>query len=149
LRFTEDDLKNVLKNPAYKVQAETTRTPEKAKTQEPEKRSKYGNVKTTEKGIRFDSKKEAARYQELMLLEQAGEIEELRLQETFVLQNAYTTTEGERIKAITYRADFTYYEGPLATCATIEDCKGKMTNEFRIKWKMMKSHFPNFIYKLT
>ena len=36
--------------------------------------SKYGNKKTIVDGIPFDSKKEAARYQELRLLDEAGEI---------------------------------------------------------------------------
>lgn len=51
-------------------------------TQTPPKRpkkSKYGAVKTEVDGIKFDSKHEALRYQELRLLEQAGEITNLRL----------------------------------------------------------------------
>lgn len=42
------------------------------------KKSKYGAVKTEVDGIMFDSKREASRYQELRLLEQAGEIANLR-----------------------------------------------------------------------
>lgn len=48
-------------------------------------RSKYGNRKTVVNGIEFDSRKEAVRYQELRLLERAGKISGLRLQEKFVL----------------------------------------------------------------
>jgi hypothetical protein len=47
------------------------------------KKSKYGAVKTEVDGIMFDSKREASRYQELRLLEQAGEITNLRLQVPF------------------------------------------------------------------
>lgn len=47
------------------------------------KKSKYGAVKTEIDGIVFDSKHEAKRYQELWLLEQAGEITNLRLQVPF------------------------------------------------------------------
>jgi hypothetical protein len=39
------------------------------------KRAKYGAEPTVVDGIRFDSKKEAARYQELKLLAKAGEIQ--------------------------------------------------------------------------
>ncbi|MDD3747626.1 MAG: DUF1064 domain-containing protein, partial [Anaerostipes sp.] len=42
--------------------------------------SKYGARKTVIDGITFDSKREAKRYQELKLLEQAGEISYLELQ---------------------------------------------------------------------
>ena len=47
--------------------------------------SKYGNRKTEVDGIVFDSKKEAERYRDLKLLERAGDIRELVLQPSFVL----------------------------------------------------------------
>jgi len=37
-------------------------------------KNKYGNRKVTVDGITFDSRKEAARWQELRFLEKAGEI---------------------------------------------------------------------------
>ena len=49
------------------------------------KRSKYGAIKTEVDGIKFDSKHEASRYKELRLLEQAGEITNLRLQVPYIL----------------------------------------------------------------
>ena len=48
-------------------------------------RNKYFNKKTMVNGIEFDSRKEARRYQELLLLQRAGEIQNLRMQEKFVL----------------------------------------------------------------
>lgn len=57
-------------------------------------------------GIRFDSKKEAGRFRELQAMLQAGLIRELRLQQDFTLQEAYTTPDGRRIRAIRYCADF-------------------------------------------
>lgn len=75
--------------------------------------SKYRNKPTervTAAGnvLRFQSQKEARRYDELILLEQAGEIRNLRMQVDFTLQEAYTDTEGKRVWAIRYKADFTY-----------------------------------------
>ena len=68
--------------------------------------SKYRNKKTTVNGIAFDSQKEAARFQELLLMQEAGEITGLRLQPEFTLQEAFTTLQGERVRAVKYRADF-------------------------------------------
>ena len=48
-------------------------------------RSKYGAKKITQNGITFDSKREAKRYGELLLLERAGAITELQRQVEFVL----------------------------------------------------------------
>ena len=41
---------------------------------------KYHNIKTVINGERFDSKKEAARWQELLLLQRAGKISRLNRQ---------------------------------------------------------------------
>lgn len=71
--------------------------------------SKYHNQKTETRGIKFDSKKEARRYAVLMEAVKEGVIYDLRLQEDFTLREAYKTPEGERMAAIRYRADFTYY----------------------------------------
>lgn len=77
--------------------------------------AKYHNEKTDSLGIRFDSKKEARRYEVLLLRLKAGEIRDLRLQRDFTLQEAYTTTEGKRVRAIRYRADFCYQERKYIT----------------------------------
>ena len=47
--------------------------------------SKYKAIKTTVDGIRFDSKKEAARYEVLKVMQKSGVIENLRMQVPFVL----------------------------------------------------------------
>lgn len=99
-------------------------------------KSKYHNEPTVVAGLRFDSKKEARRYEQLMVELSLGQIRDLRLQQDFTLQEAYTTPEGQRIRAIRYRADFVY-----TVCSTgqrvIEDTKGKRTDVYIMKRKMM------------
>lgn len=73
--------------------------------------NKYGNKKAVRNGITFDSQKEAARYDQLMLRLCAGEIRDLKLQPEFTLQEAFTTPLGERVRAIKYRADFSHMSG--------------------------------------
>lgn len=104
------------------------------------KRAKYGNEKTSMNNIKFDSKKEAARYTELMAELSAGLIEDLRLQVEYTLQGAYTTVDGERIRAIRYIADFTYRRnGELI----VEDVKSKATKTrvYEIKKKLMREKY--------
>ena len=84
-----------------------------APVQKTDKPSKYHNEKSTRsasdgKEIKFDSRREAARFDELMIRLHAGEIRNLKLQPDFTIQEGYTTTEGERIRAVVYRADFSY-----------------------------------------
>lgn len=65
------------------------------------------------------------------------EIFDLRLQVDFTLQEAYTNTNGNRISAIRYRADFTY-ELPSGKLV-IEDVKGMQTQVYKMKKKMMEA----------
>lgn len=103
-------------------------------------RSKYGNVKTGRDALRFDSKKEARRFDELVIMQQAGEIKDLRLQVEFTLQAAYTTPSGERVRAIRYLADFAYYRRSGDGWEyVVEDVKSRptRTRAYMMKKKLM------------
>jgi len=105
------------------------------------KNSKQRNIKTEINGIKFDSRKEAKRYEDLMLMLKAGEISELKLQPQFTLQEAYTTPDGIRVRKITYIADFSYIRGVEKI---VEDVKSDFTRknkDYRIKKKMMAERF--------
>ena len=95
-------------------------------------------------GIRFDSKKEAGRFRELQAMLQAGLIRELRLQQDFTLQEAYTTPDGRRIRAIRYCADFCYERKTQNGWEKIvEDVKSRATRtqKYIIKRKMMQDRY--------
>lgn len=97
-----------------------------------ENMNKYRNKKITVDGILFDSKNEAARYQELKILEKAGIIKSLRLQPEYELQPKFKIGKKTE-RSIKYIADFEYIEG-LKTI--VEDVKGFVTKDFSIKRKM-------------
>ena len=110
------------------------------------KKSKYHNKKTVIDSIKFDSKKEAKRYEELLLLEQSHQIENLELQKEFVLQEAFVNVEGEKRRAIKYVADFVYFD--LRTNKTVvEDVKSKATRTqvYMIKKKLFESRYQTVI----
>lgn len=96
---------------------------------------KYKNRKTEVNGIIFHSKKEARRYQELLLLEKAGAIQELKLQEKFVLIPSQRGKDGKVIeRECSYIADFSYKENGKYI---VEDTKGFRTKDYIIKRKLM------------
>ena len=120
--------------------------PSAAAVQDPGKVNKYRNTPTTRVTpsgavLHFDSQKEARRYDFLIERVRRGEIGDLRLQVDFTLQEAYTDAEGRRVRAIRYKADFTYRErdGGLV----VEDVKSRptRTKEYSIKKKMLKDRF--------
>lgn len=118
------------------------------------KRSKYGNRKTVVNGIEFDSRKEAVRYQELRLLERAGKISGLRLQEKFILIPSQREASTEVYKSgpqkgrrkpgkllekeCSYIADFCYTENGEIV---VEDTKGFRTEAYKIKRKLMLERY--------
>ena len=107
--------------------------------------NKYKNTKTIVDGIEFDSRKEAARYKELKLLEAAGEISNLEMQVKFVLIPTQREPDfvgvrggikkGKVIeKECSYLADFVYIRvGEVI----VEDSKGIRTKDYIIKRKLM------------
>lgn len=93
------------------------------------KRTKYGNKKTTVYGIEFDSRKEATRYCELRLLQEAGKISDLKLQVPFPV-----VINGK--PCFKYVADFTYTENGRPI---VEDVKGMKTQVYRLKKKVVEA----------
>jgi len=101
---------------------------------------KYRNQAAARGELRFDSQKEARRYDELMVMLRAGVITDLRLQPQFTLQESYITETGERIRAIRYTADFSYrFGGKLV----VEDVKSTATRtkEYLRNHKFMRSKY--------
>lgn len=100
------------------------------------RRSKYNAKRTEVDGITFHSAKESRRYQELCLLQQAGEIRDLKLQVSYplVASDAYDEVMRDTRRIGEYRADFWYHERAGDGWRTvIEDVKGYDTP--LSKWK--------------
>lgn len=104
--------------------------------------TKYNNVKTVLDGITFDSKKEAKRYQDLKLLQRAGEIEKFERQVEFILRPGFTDNEGKRIRPRAYVADFVLYlKDGTRIIEDVKGGKGTQTRLFQSKWNDMKYLF--------
>lgn len=103
-------------------------------------KSIYINKKIVVNGIKFDSKKEARRYQALLLMQRAGEISELELQPKFELVKGVKFSGDARAKpAVRYFADFAYTD-VLTGKRIVEDVKSPVTKEkpyYKMKRHMM------------
>lgn len=109
--------------------------------------NKYRNHKVYSDGMMFDSRREARRYHELLMLQKAGKIKDLQRQVPFLLipDQREADTIGKRggvhkgrviERKITYIADFCYYDSESEEMF-VEDAKGFRTAEYRLKKKMM------------
>ncbi|WP_323620078.1 DUF1064 domain-containing protein [Burkholderia anthinoferrum] len=89
---------------------------------------KYRNRKCEHEGIRFDSEKERARYFELVRMQAAGLIRELRLQVPYVLTERLQRDNGTWERASKYVADFVYVDGATGK-QVVEDVKSPITRK--------------------
>ena len=100
------------------------------------KYNKYNAKKTEFMGFKFDSKWEAERYGQLVSMEMAGVVQDLRRQVTYDIM-----VNEQRI--CKYIADFVYTliheDGKKEKI--VEDAKGVQTTDFVIKKKLMKAVF--------
>lgn len=100
----------------------------------PKKKHKYKAKKALVDGIQFDSRREARRYLQLRLLEQAGDITGLELQPEYGLH----ALGGAQIAK--YIGDFRYVD--VATGQTVlEDAKGVRTRLYRLKAKWVRLQY--------
>ena len=102
-------------------------------------RRKYGNTPKVLDGYRFDSQREAARYQELKYRQLAGEIRELQVHPVFPITVA--TCSGNTEQVGKYTADFRYREGPTGLLR-IEDVKSpatRRTTAYRLRKKLVET----------
>lgn len=101
-------------------------------------RSKYNAKKVVIDNVKFDSKAEAAYYEQLKLLKMSGEVVSFDLQPEFILQDSFVKN-GKKYHAIKYRADFLvrYKDGH----EELIDVKGMLTNEFILKRKLFEMRY--------
>ena len=121
----------------------------------PKNGNKYKNEKVEFDGIKFDSKRERDRYMVLKDAERRGVISELKCQPKFTLIPAQYHEEAKQLKtkvkmvkkcdflAITYTGDFQYVKDGKVV---VEDVKGMVTPEYKLKEKMM-AYFHHIIIR--
>lgn len=105
---------------------------------------KYRNIKAEYNGEVFDSRKEMRRAVALSILERAGQVKDVRRQVKFVLQEAFEY-RGERIREISYIADFVYYDVSEG-CWVVEDVKtpATRTETYKVKRKLFLKRYPEY-----
>lgn len=107
--------------------------------------NKYRNVKVNYFGMKFDSQKEANRYQELLMLQKSGIISELQRQVKFEI-----VPKGESERAAYYVADFVYTKADGKKI--IEDVKSQITRKlplYILKRKLVKNIYKDYIFLET
>lgn len=120
---------------------EGTKVPKKKLSKTP---NKHGAIKVEYEGKVFDSKKELARYKQLLVMQQSGYITNLRMQVSYPLKVREWIVNDVKVDLgywymREYIADFVYEIDGLTI---VEDVKSKHTKNMRpykIKKKLLKA----------
>lgn len=100
-----------------------------------DKRHKFSASPTTVDGIKFQSKREASRYQKLLLAQRAGEV-------VFFIRQPRFDLPGPTF----YYADFLVFWADRTV--SIEDVKGHKTDTYKIKKRQVEALYPVKITEL-
>jgi len=96
------------------------------------KSQKYGAQRTVVDGVTFDSKKEAARWAQLCLLQRAGQISDLKRQVVVPLVGRDGPLLSRKGRQMRITVDFGYVD--LKTGLQVyEDAKGMPTRDYEVR----------------
>lgn len=109
---------------------------------------KYHNTPVEDGGIRFDSKAEAARYAELLMLQKAGVISDLKHHPTYVIMDGYNKRDGTHVRPINYEGDYFYIENGQQVVEDVKS-KGTITQVFQLKRKLFERQYPEIDFRLV
>lgn len=142
-RISEEQLAKLLSGNPHVSMAETYTASSKPRA------NKYNAQPTAIDGLQFDSKAEAKRYQTLRLLERIGEIRNLTVQPSYILQHDFTDEQGRKHRSITYTADFRYERDGQTIVEDVKGGKATQTAAFRIKWKLAIKKYPLIQFEIV
>lgn len=103
-------------------------------------KNKYKNKKVEYDGIKFDSKMERDFYIHLKKLQANGLVYEFFMQKNYVLIDAYTRSDGTKVRASYYKADFEVHYSDNRI--EVIDIKGMLTDVFKLKQKIFETRYP-------
>ena len=111
------------------------------------RRNKYGAKKThCSHGHKHDSKKEAARCEELHDLWAAGQISNLVNQPQFWFCINGQQVKHENGRRVGYRPDFSYWQNGAEV---VEDVKGMITADFTLRKAIFRALYPHIVFRQT
>lgn len=100
----------------------------------------------------YDSVKEFERGNELKLLERAGRISDLRRQVSLII-SPEAKINDEIIKCISYKADYMYIRNGKTVVEDVKPFdrktqKYRLTKDFTIKWKLLKTRYKDYLFEI-
>lgn len=102
-------------------------------------RNKYGAERAEVDGISFASKKEAARWMELRLLERAGHIRELKRQVPIMLVGQLGPLKSRDGRQMRLTVDFSYEDKSRGWELVLEEAKGRATRDYLVRYAVAQA----------
>jgi hypothetical protein len=102
-------------------------------------KSKYHAKPTAVDGVLFPSKKEAARWDQLQLLERAGEIRNLQRQVVIKLAAGAVPILSRSGRQMRLTVDFSYEDKRLGWAVVYEEAKGARTRDYDVRLAVVQA----------
>lgn len=143
MNWSEEDYQAFLNRRRNNSKGNVVKEPLQGKLGRKSGKMKYHSQKVEKYGHNWDSKRELAEYEKLLVLQRQGIIRSIELQPKFELQPGYIRN-GKKIQPLHYIADFkvTMPDGAVR----IIDVKSTITEKnpvYRIKRKLLLYRFPD------
>lgn len=100
-------------------------------------KNKFKAVKHELNGHTFASGREKRRYQQLLLLERAGKIENLGLQPKYEIIPKQIKSDGKAERAAVYTADFRYMEDGVVVVEDVKSAATAKLADYVLRRKLM------------
>lgn len=97
-------------------------------------------------GYTFQSRAEARRYEELRLLEMAGEIHDLKVHPRFEL---LPRDKALGLRAVHYTADFQYTEGGRVIVEDVKGGSATITGEFKLRRQLFMRRYRGVEFRIV
>jgi hypothetical protein len=109
-------------------------------------RNKYHAKKHAYNGMIFDSGIELERYQDLELLQAAGEITDLQRAPTYTLIKTFKRG-GVTYRAVKYTPDFTFRRAGQVIVEEVKSKGTKQARDYMLRVKLFLSVFPDVVFE--
>ncbi len=109
-------------------------------------RNKWNARKVHLDGFTFDSQAEARRYEELRLLEMAGEIHDLKVHPRFEL---LPRDKVLGLRAVHYTADFQYTEGGRVIVEDVKGGSATITEAFKLRRQLFLRRYRGVEFRIV
>jgi hypothetical protein len=110
---------------------------------------RYYSKKVEKYNIKWDSQTELDYWDHLHICKEKLGILSIERQVPFLIFKGFRVNNGKKLRDTVYKADFVItYKNGTKEIIDVKGCKETIEDLFKLKFKMCKKEYPEYIYKI-